>query len=205
MPAMTISSRRRATTLIEMSVAIGIAAFVFAALGSLTYMATRNLYNIHEQLQSQQSAASSFERMCHLFREAGEYALYSGDPESTITRVKFRIKPPYNGPTKFGVVCWDRMTSQVLWFDDEAKVTFNAPDEPVYDAQGDGPDNDADDPSQVYRNVSGLGILWRTKYWLTLNSKFEYRGFALMLTEEGKQLGDFVTDVRARNVNPFAP
>lgn len=192
-------NRQRGTNLIELTIGIGVASFVFAALGALTWVTAANLLNVHDQMQSQQGAAAALDRVCAVFRTSDHFAVYTGDDASQpLTRIKVLVPGDGNGPGKWGAIAYSVSKRQIVWFSDESKLTWDGV-EPQYDAT-----SKTNHPDAVFREIGGLQIWFNSDFWLTVRVNYDYRGFGLRFRQPAiQQSGVFVTDVRAKNFNIF--
>ena len=191
-------------TLVETMVTFAVSAFVFGALGYLTWMSSRNLMNLHVQLTSQQQAAQGLERMCNMFRSAGGFQRHTDDTEVTVTRLRAYLPGEHNGAAQWGMIGYNPDRHQIVFWANENDASFDSDGKAVYDANQDGLDGDTDDPQMMFRNIGDFAIIVHSDYWLTLIASYDYAGFALFPNPEGLQLGVFQTDVRARNYNPYS-
>lgn len=186
-----ILARSRGFTVMETSVAITVAGFIFAMLGSLIFVCSRSAMNMHDQVMSQTNASTAAERVTMLLRNAVGYRLVSPDTSgSGVTRVYAEF-PASATSTTTHTVCLRRNangTKDICYYTE--KVTS-------WDSQKNPTVSTA--PALTFR-VADFKISFQNSYRLILTHSFVYKGFALIFHNPGlPQHGDFITEAIAKN------
>jgi hypothetical protein len=176
-------------SLVETVIATGAVMFMFAFLAYLTYFTGRNFATLHQQLESQTSAAAAQERLVKLARNAAYYEAYDGDDLTSLTRIKVAMPNSSGGVTKW-VVAFDRPTAggtgSIKIFSSEGAVTFS----PTGSVEG--------TPAFEFPHIENLSIVFESSFRLTIETGYRYRATAY-LSPNPPQYGRFVTDVIAKN------
>lgn len=177
-------------SLVETVIATGAVMVMFSFLAYLTYFTGRNFATLHEQLQSQTSAAAAQERLVKLTRNAAFFEAYSGDNLTSLTRIKFAMHNSSGGVTKW-VAAYDRPRAgsrlgSIKIFNNENAVSF-------------GPNGEVNGtPAFEFPFIENMTIVFESSYRLTIETGYRYRATAY-LSPNPPQYGRFVTDVIAKN------
>lgn len=187
-----MNSKRRGFNMIEMTVSMGVMAFIFASLGFMVFLSARNSMNIRDQILSQTSASACSERIAMLFRKASYFTRVTADQTTAgpYTRMKF-IVADNSGTTSTQLICYDQVKEQVMYFADASRASFGTTG---------GKTTVSGTSSLHYTNISDFQIVMESEYRLTLRLFYKYRGFALYFNNPTvNQKGQFITDIIARN------
>lgn len=190
---------KRAVTLAELMIAVGIMSLLFGALGYMVLVTGRNTLLVTEQARSQNEAAAATERIAALVRNASEIKTYGADDKSTtLTRIIFDTPNSATGTVSSSVIAFVPPSGE-----NESDGVIKI----FMDATKYKPGSVATDKADYeYEGIQIFGINYRTSTWMTINTFYSYRGyinFAAKTKDNNlKMAGEFVTDIIAKNHHP---
>ena len=180
---------RRGVTLVEMMAAVAVTSIILGMMGFLIFFTARNFHIIHRQSLAQTSCAVASENLVAFMRNAAYFEPYAGDMATTSALRRMKIAVPTGATTvKKAVVAYNNNLDRLEFFSDEASVSFDGDLNPVGTAD------------RLFGNISNVTFIYETAFRVTATFKYEYTGFARILTNSGNlQYGQFITDIIAKN------
>jgi hypothetical protein len=202
---MIIYRRRRNSglTLVELSVSIGLTAFIFGALAYLIFMTGRNSFLVRDQSLSQAHSAAAAERITNTLRNSRYIGPYGTDDISTtLTRLVYELpNGPVTGGIDTGVVAFVPSTDADS-SDGVIKMWDKASDYHPGTYK-------TDKASREFRNIQKFQVVFHSNSWVTLVVSYNYRGFSLDTNDsdgdgiaDSRLAGEFISDAIAKNHHP---